>query len=269
MEDHATNSDESGRTPRARGVPPGSLLSLATALLAVGVALGGFALGRAGGSGRGREATLTAASTGASPGATVTVSGSGRVEGRPDTVSFQVGLSTTAATATAALSENNVKMRALEASLARNGVAYSGMQTAGLSVNPNTNNEGVVTGFTVSDVLQVTMHDIARAGSAIQAAADVAGNGLQLYGVNFSISDQTGLLATARAKAMEDARLQASELARAAGASLGEVLRVTTHTSSPAVVYPTFGAVASPASVPLQRGSQPVSVHVTVTYRLN
>jgi len=44
----------------------------------------------------------------------------------------------------------------------------------------------VVTGFTVQDTLNVTMHKVRRAGAAIDAAAKAVGNGVQLNGVSFT-----------------------------------------------------------------------------------
>ncbi len=270
MEESSDRNESSNLKGRRAAASPSWALALGAAVLAAGVGLAGVALGQSGGSGRGGSAELTAARTGVSPAATITVSASGRVEGRPDTVSFQVGVDTTAPTATAALAEDNSRMRGLEASLLDNGVSRSGLQTSGLSIYANTDNKGVVTGFSVDDELDVTMHDVSRAGAAIQAAANAAGNGIQLYGIDFSISNKAGLLSAARAAAMRDARIEAAQYAAGAGASLGEVLKVTTTASSPPVSYPVaFGLAQGPgSSVPLQRGSQPVSVRVTVTYQL-
>ena len=79
-----------------------------------------------------------------SSGATISVTGSGTVNGEPNTMSFQIGVQTVAASAKAALNENNVKMTALEASLLKNGVTKKNLQTNGLNVYQNTinNNKG-------------------------------------------------------------------------------------------------------------------------------
>jgi uncharacterized protein YggE len=244
----------------ASQAPPWSI-ALFSAVLLTGVAFGAFALGQSGTAGAARGGPGVAKT------ATVTVSGTGTVQGKPDTVSFEVGVQTTAATATAALADNNSRMRALEAALSSHGVAPAEMQTSNLSINDNTNSNGVITGFSAYDDLNVTMHDIAKAGQALQAAANSAGNDVQLNGITFSISNQSQLLAAARAKAMRNARVEAAQLAAGAGASLGEVLKVTTTNNYQPIYQNTFAAVASP-SVPLSTGRQPVSVNVQVTYRL-
>jgi len=72
----------------------------------------------------------------------------------------------------------------------------------------------VVTGFTVANYLDVTMHQIKKAGGAIDAAAHAVGNGIQLNGITFSISNESKLLASARAKAMRNAHTEAAQVAR-------------------------------------------------------
>ncbi|MGA7836077.1 MAG: SIMPL domain-containing protein [Acidimicrobiales bacterium] len=203
--------------------------------------------------------------------ATITVTGSGTVTGTPNTMSFQIGVQSVAASATAALSENNVKTAALEASLLRNGVTKKDLQTSDLNIYSNTNSSGVITGFTASDELNVTTHQLKKAGAAIDAAAHAAGNGIQLSGVTFSISNQSKFLARARARAIENARTEASQIAKGGGTTVGSIVRVTDeeNTGSTGVVYPIAQFAASAANhVPIEAGSQSISVQVEVVYSL-
>ncbi|HSN02191.1 MAG TPA: SIMPL domain-containing protein [Acidimicrobiales bacterium] len=206
----------------------------------------------------------------ASP-ATVTVTGTGTAKGAPDTLSFQIGVNSTAATASAALEENNSRVGALESSLIANGITRKDMQTSDLNISTNTNNYGVVTGFTVSDVLSVTTHRLASAGRTLDAAVHVAGNGAQLYGVSFSLSHQSRVLAAARADAMKNARAAAGQYASAGGASVGRVLKISEQVTSTPLPYTLTdgGFAAAKASVPLQSGTASVSALVTVVYALN
>lgn len=250
--------------PSLRHAPAAALGLVAVAALAVG----GVALARSSGSG-GHAVLVSSESGSVSPGATITVTGSGNVQGTPDEVSFDIGIQTTAASATAALRENDAKVAQLEASLAHHGVLASGMQTSSLDVWDNTNSSGAVTGFTVSDSLQVQMKGIDAAGPAIDAAADVAGNGIQLSDISFSISNESRLLAKARAAAMLNARTKAGEDAAGAGLALGPVVKVVDlGTSSPPPIYPGVFAEAASAPLKLEAGRQPVSVQVQVVYKL-
>ena len=208
---------------------------------------------------------------GSAPG-TISVTGSGTVQGVPDTVSFQIGVQNVAASAATALAANNARVRALESSLFAHGVARRDMQTSGLDIYANTNNQGAVTGFTVDNNVNVTMHDITAAGVALDAAVRVAGNGIQLSGINFSISNQSKYLAEARVKAMQDARTAATQVAKGGGASLGAIEKITDQENATSVTipYPEFKAsLGTASSVPLQAGSQPINVQVAVVYALN
>jgi len=252
------NSAKPPRAPRRLGWPQ----AIAAVVLATAVALGAAALATEGGA-------AAARTSGVAPRATITVTGSGTVEGTPDTVSFQIGVHTSAVSATGALSENDVKMAALQASLLKSGVLKKNMQTSNLNISENQNSKGIVTGFSVDDELNVTMHNIASAGRAIDAAANAAGNGIELNGVTFSISNQSGLLAAARAKAVQSAHTEAQQVAAGAGLALGGVASMTDQENSSQPItfsggFPAFRAAATS----LQAGTQPVSVQVRVVYLL-
>ncbi len=203
--------------------------------------------------------------------ATISVTGSGTVTGTPNTMSFQIGVQSIAASAAAALDANNVKMKALEASLLKNGIVKKNLQTSGFNIYQNTNNSGAITGYTAEDDLNVTTHDLNKAGTAIDAAAHVVGNGIQLSGVTFSISNQSHFLAEARAKAMKNAYTEAAQVAKGGGTTVGRIVRVVDqeNSGSTGIVLP-YAEVAAKAatSVPVERGTQTISVQVSVVYAL-
>jgi uncharacterized protein YggE len=206
-----------------------------------------------------------------SSGATISVTGSGTVTGEPNTMSFQIGVQTVAANAAAALSLNNAKMKTLETSLLSNGVTKKNLQTTGLDIYQNTNNSGAVTGYTVQDNLNVTTHNLAKAGALLGAAAHSVGNDIQLSGVTFSISNQSAVLAKARAAAMRNAYTEATQIAKGGGTTVGHIVRVTDeeNTGSTGIVLPFAEAAAKTASnVPIESGSQSVNVQVEVVYSL-
>jgi uncharacterized protein len=205
--------------------------------------------------------------------ATISVTGSGTVKGSPDTVSFQVGVQTTAKSAAEALDENNAKMKALEAALEKTGVTKKNLQTSNLDVSENTDNAGNVTGFTAEDDLNVTMHQLKKAGAAIDAAAHAVGNGIQLSGITYSISNQSALLAQARARAIESAHTEAAQLAKGGHTTVGAIVRVTDeeNTGGGGIVYPyaqLAAKAATSSSVPLEAGTETINVQVEVVYSL-
>ena len=204
--------------------------------------------------------------------ATITVTGSGTVTGTPNTMSFVIGVQTTASTATGALQANNLSMGRLETSLLNNGIVRKNLQTSGLNIYTNTNSANQVTGFTADDQLNVTTHNIKKAGAALDAAAQAVGNGIQLNGVTFSISNQSKLLAAARARAIKNAHTEAAQIAKGAGTTVGSIVKVVDQENSgtTGVFYPAaYDLSAAKSSVPIQRGSQTISVQVQVIYSLN
>jgi uncharacterized protein len=214
--------------------------------------------------------------------ATITVTGSGTIQGIPDTVSFNVGVHSTQPTAERALEVNNARMKTLEARLKAGGVPFKDQQTSGLNIYEETNQYGTVTGFSVDETLNVTVtvtstnHDGAAlsaiAGRAIDAAARTAGHGVDFGGVSFSISNQSKDLSDARGRAMTSAMTEASQLAAGANRTVTGIARVVDleNNTQPATPYPFQEAFnASAAGVPIRVGQQPVSVQVTVVYTLS
>ncbi|MGD1012999.1 MAG: SIMPL domain-containing protein [Acidimicrobiales bacterium] len=204
---------------------------------------------------------------------TVSVTGSGTATGTPNTVSFQIGVSSIAKNASNALAANNARVSALEAALIKSGITKRNMQTSGLNIYQNTNNNGVVTGYTAEDDLSVTLHEISKAGAALDAATNAAGNGVQLSNLSYSISNQDSLYQKARTAAMKSAYAEASDIAKAAGETVGSIVRVSDQENSSGSTVPTpvFNtAVGKAASaVPVQAGSQTVTDQVSVVYALN
>jgi len=222
--------------------------------------------------GAGNTRVVLAASNGAAAtsGAQITVTGNGQVEGRPDTATFSIGVDTTASTAVAALEQNNAQVVALESSLRQSGVVAKDMQTSSLDLWTNTDSNGNVTGFSASDQLNVTMHKLSKLGTALDAAVQATGNGVTLGGISFSISNQSALLAAARAQAMLAARTQADQLAAGAGLTLGSIIKVTDQENSyqSSVIFGADLPTAAAGKVPVQAGQQQISVQVTVVYQL-
>lgn len=254
---------------RARRSRAGAALALGA--IALAAATGGALAARATAAGASHAAS-TGGPTGAANGATVTVSGTGTVTGRPDTLTLQMGATTTASSATVALDRNNAEIAALEDVFLRAGVKSANLQTSGLTVQANYDQNGDVTGYQAADELTVTFHELANAGEVIDAAAHAVGNDVHIDGIAFSISNTSNLLEVARVRAVRDAQAKAQAFASAAGARLGPVRTISDEEQLPAPVFqvPVFasGIAAAPSRVPLQAGSQQLSVQVRVVYEL-
>jgi uncharacterized protein YggE len=214
-----------------------------------------------------------AASVAAPPStATVTAQGTGTVSGQPDTLTIGIGVSTTAPHAAGALSQNNTIAAAVQAALEKDGVVAADIQTTGLSLQQNWGNNGPA-GYAVYDEVTATVHNLATAGNIIDDALAPAGDSGRLDEVNLSFADTDPLMASARAQAVQSAQAQATQMAAAVGGHLGalESLTDVTPQQSGTFAEPLSsdeqGPAAAPA-VPVQAGTQQVSVQVTGVWRV-
>lgn len=255
-------------TARATGVVA------VAALVVVGSLVGAAALSSAGSSPRStsiKTVLTTSHDASTSSPATITVTGNGVVEGTPDTAIFNIGVDTTAHTALKALEQNNAKVATLEQSLEQSGVQLKDMQTSYLNLSANTNSKGWVRSFSAEDDLTVTMNDLSSLGQALDAAVTATGNGVTLDGISFSISNQSALLASARAQAMQAANTEATQVAAGGGMTVGPIVSITDQENAGQYVYYNLNAaapVATGTAVPVQAGQQQISVQVTVVYQL-
>jgi uncharacterized protein YggE len=215
--------------------------------------------------------TTPGATTG--PVRTVTVDGVGVVTGVPDTVTINLGVSVEKSSAAEALQEVNTKANALIGTLTDAGVAKADIQTAYVSVWPvdpgSTPNR-----YSASNSVTAVIHDVNRAGPVIDAAAEAVGDGITMGGVSFSIDDTSDLYGQARRKAVEEATLRATQLAQAAGISVGPVLSMSESTQSSPYPY-AYDRLASSATTtagaaptPIEPGTQELQLRVQVVFEL-
>ena len=212
--------------------------------------------------------TAAAAPAPAATGPTINVAGHGQVEGTPDVMTVTMGVQTSDPSAQAALQRNNDRAGALVNALKAQGVAAKDIQTVDLNVSPNFDKNFHVTGYSASNTVSAKLRDLSKAGEVIDAVALTAGQDIRLQGVSFSIDNTSALVAKARADAIADALAQGKQLAGAAGVKLGSVRTIDdTGTQLPQTQFlgdQTFKSAA--ANVPIEAGSQQLSVDVVVVF---
>jgi len=223
--------------------------------------------------------TAAPASTGPSgvpSGGGISVSGTGQVTGTPNLLRLDSSINVTRPTVTAAMQQANTVMAAVQQILKSDGVLAADLQTSGLSVQPNytyANNSQRLTGYQVSENLSIVLRDLSKAGSIISDAAQAGGDALQIGGASLDIDQDDALIARARQAAFADALAKAKTYADAAGRTLGAVTSISESTDSQPVTfdYRMAAAASAPAAapVPIQAGSQDVTVNVAVTWALS
>ena len=258
-------------SPVQRAVTAGvASAGLLIAAFALGVSQGSAAPAAA--SDAAGNAALTAAVPAAGT-ARITVTGTGKVSGTPDQLSLSMGVQTSAGSVATALRQANAAARSVTAVLSRSGVAASDIQTSGLSIYPNySNSSGVPSAYQVSEQLTITLRRLSVAGSQISAAARAGGNATTIDGVSLNLSDTSTLLASAREKAVADAKAKAAAYAHALGHPLGPVISMSE--TPPAQPFQPLPYAANPSAsrtgspVPVHSGTQQLSVTVTVVFAL-
>lgn len=200
---------------------------------------------------------------------TITVTGEGVVTAKPDSLQAEISVVTLEKNLQEALTENNRKMAAVVAALKELGIADKDIQTARFNVDPEqAPYNGPIIRYRVSNSVQVTIRDLARAGELLDRAIEAGAN--DIYGVWFSISDPEQPEKQARLQAVEDAMIKARELVETAGAKLGAVLTITTDSYSPRY----YGLermtlpMATDVAVPIEAGELQVKVTMQVVFEI-
>jgi uncharacterized protein YggE len=201
---------------------------------------------------------------------TISMSGHGEAKAAPDLVTVNAGVTTSAATAAAALSANTARMKQVFAALEKMGVPQKDIQTMNFSVSPQYSNpqgnEGPrLTGYQVNNQVRLRLDDVAGLGKALDALAAAGAN--HMNGIDFAIQDPAPLLAKARADAIADARLRAETYARAAGVTLGPILSISEGGEGPRPMYRMMAM--APAPVPVAAGEETISADVAVVWEIH
>jgi uncharacterized protein YggE len=203
----------------------------------------------------------------AAGGRSITVSGTGIVTTVPNEAEFTFGVSDTAPTANAALEANARRMNLVIEAVKGQGVAPADIQTAEISLTPNTNQTGTqIINFTAADSVTVTSKAIGRSGSIVDAAVRAGAN--TVSGPSLTASDQAVLSRQALKAAVADARGRAEAIASAAHVTLGPVLSASEVSNTPITYSPTPKAAGVAASTPVEPGTVQTEEQVTVTYAI-
>ena len=196
------------------------------------------------------------------------------VEAEPDIVTVTAGVTTEARTAVEAMRTNAEAMNRVVDRIKQLGVAERDIQTTGISLGAQYDyDQGarrqVFRGYQASNRVSVKLRQIDRTGEVLDAL--VAAGATDLGGPDWSIDDDTAARAQARRQAMETARGQALEYARAAGYADVRLLEISeTIASQPPMPFlRTVNAeAAQAASTPVQPGLVQAGVTVRVVYEM-
>lgn len=204
----------------------------------------------------------------------ITVTADGLASTMPDMARASFTVSTNAATAAAATTENNSRYERLLSGLHALGIAQSDIRTTSFSLNynpppkpPDVPQQGQRYGYFVYRGVEVTVHRLALVGKVVDAA--VAAGVTDVNSVSFDTSDQRGQFARALHDGVDQARAHAEAMAAAAGLRIVRVRMMQEGAPSrivPAMQGQVFRSAAAPVPTQIEPSAVETRATVTVTY---
>jgi len=213
---------------------------------------------------------------------TIVVSGTGEIYAKPDLALTSFSVITEAKTVAGALSENTKNMNAVINSAKSQGVEDKDLKTTNFSIYPRYEyvkeetdiypyppGKRVLTGYEITQSLEVKIRDLQKVGDIIEGAASAGAN--QIGDLQFTIDKEDELKAEARKQAIDQAKEKARELASQLGVKL---VRITNFSESgTAPIFYGLEKMAAPAAgggtPQIETGENKIEVQVSITYEIN
>lgn len=201
----------------------------------------------------------------------VTVIGSGKVQGTPDTLTVSASMEATAPDITAALNQTSQRQQAVITALGGAGVDKKDISTSQVSLQPQYNIDGsTISGYRAGNSIDVKIRKIDTASNVLALIANTGGEATRINSINYSIEDDSQLVKDARARAFNDAKDRADQYAQLSGLTLGKVISISEVPAggTPPPPPSPMPRAAMAEAVPLEPGQQTVGFSVTVVWEL-
>lgn len=191
----------------------------------------------------------------------------------PNTALISIGVTKQAATVLDAQNQTNTASNKIIADLKSLGVEEKNIKTTNYSVNPNydySNSKQAITGYTVTQNLEVKVSPIEKANRAVDTATANGGN--LVGGIQFVLDDDTKkqLEKKAREEAVKNAKEKAQSLANAAGISLGRIVDIQEYLPQQVIYNQPLTALRSDTKesepTSLQPGENEIKATITLSY---
>jgi hypothetical protein len=205
------------------------------------------------------------------PVSSIRVTGDSQVTAKPDRVQIDIGVTTHADKSADAATQNARQTDAVLSAVKKAAGSTAVLKTVNYSLAPTykyqNGHEPLLTGYSASNLVQVTLDDLTKISNVIDAAAQAGAN--QVRGIAFTLRDQDAVHADALRKAVAKARADAEVLAQAAGL---KIVRVLTLEETGARFVPVMRSMAASASAgaeavatPVESGTLDITASVTLS----
>ena len=203
---------------------------------------------------------------------TITVRGSGTISARPNTLVMIVGVSEQGNTVKLAQDKASAIVGAMVEKLKAAGIADADYRTLHYNVETvmdyevkgNPNAAPKVTGFRVTNMLEITFRDPARAPQVLDDLVAAGAN--TIYSSGYTFANLEELQKQAYDKAVKDAEERASRLASLSGLTLGKVVSVTEASATSPIAPYGYGKDMGAGGGAFYPGQSNVGIDVIVTY---
>jgi len=198
----------------------------------------------------------------------VTVVGSGKVQGTPDTLTIDAAIEAIAPDVSAAMNQASSKQQAVIDAVAGAGVDKKDIATTAVNLQPRYGENSTITGYQAGNSLRIKVRKLDSASDILTKIVAAGGNQTRINSVSFAIDDDSQLVKDARARAFADAKDRAAQYAKLSGQELGKVLSISETADGQEPPRP-MPKMAMAAPVPLEPGQQTVGFTVTVVWGLS
>ena len=169
---------------------------------------------------------------------TLSVHGEATVSVEPDIAELDIGLLSQAQTSQAAADQNAAKSKQFVTQL-QSLIAPGGINSVNLSINPNyrypkEGGAGVVTGYTASNTVRITVRDLSQLRQVIETATQAGASSINR--LTFDLKDEKAARTRALAQAASQAQSGAKALASSLNLHIGKLIRV--EEVQPVVISP-------------------------------
>lgn len=209
----------------------------------------------------------------------ITVSGEGKATVAPDVARVSFSVQNTATTVAAAQEATTKQANAAIDAVKQQGIAEKDVRTLAYNIAPQysypTCAYGVpcnpkVTGYQVSETVEVTVRDLAKVGDLLAGLGKLEVQNVS--GPAFGLDDATSGHDAARADAIKKAKAQAAALAKELGVSLGKIVNYNESSGGypGPMVYGMGGGISDvKAATPnLPVGENTYTASVSITYEI-
>ena len=213
------------------------------------------------------------------------VTGEGKETVIPDIVILLVGAEAQEATVAEAMTKATEAMANVGEALINLGVEGKDIQTQYFNIQQRTrwddlNGEEVVTGYRVTNKMTVKIRTLPiestsldyKASQIIDAVVKAGGDFIRIDNISFTVDDPVPYQREARAKALDDAKEKARQIADEAGLKLGDPTFINeTSSYSPYPIASSYEMVVpmmGGGGAPISPGETTITVYVQVAYAI-